>query len=317
VAGAIRWARFLLLRVQSPMRKLRPMNELLRTEQGELVRQRFIRLTTTIKTYEDKLVRLWLTNMKTYVPIDLKQTCLVDVEQHESMITTPTYRLSLFVNRLTSDDRVRSMFGKCRRANEKCHRWQYVRDPYGTMKPIEVRYRIALPMRLKQSLIECVYLEKQGVDVPESIIRIALQSDRFESMTDRLRSMLDDYHLTIASLDTNEVSLVQDDLEQLQQTIQSGLTRITWGALGHRDYLEQCQQQLNKLHSILNQIRKISTDIREHIDSIRSCTIDPIVPRHDDGEYCRCQWILLVRTSARFTRLQVHAHVCASCVSCH
>jgi hypothetical protein len=93
--------------------------------------------------------------------------------------------------------------------------------------------------------------------------------------------MLEDYHLTLASLDTIEVSLLQSYLDQIQKTIQPGTSRISFGEIGTLDYVNQCKKQLEQLHSILNQIRNISTDIREHLESFRFCVIDPIVPKHD------------------------------------
>jgi hypothetical protein len=116
------------------------------------------------------------------------------------------------------------------------------------------------------------------------IIETTLQYTKFEQLSNELCLMLEDYHLTLASLDTIEVSLLQSYLDQIQKTIKPGTSRISFGEIGTLDYVHECKKQLEQLHSILNQIRKISTDIREHLESFRLCVIDPTVPRNDDGK---------------------------------
>ena len=127
-------------------------------------------------------------------------------------------------------------------------------------------------------------MEKLGFLLPESIRQTTLQYPKFEQLSKELRLMLEDYHLTLASLDTIEVSLLQSHLDQLQTSIKPGTSRISFGEIGNIDYIKECRSRLEQLHSILNQIRKISSDIHEHLDSFRLCIIDPVVPRRDDGK---------------------------------
>ncbi|CAF4657927.1 unnamed protein product, partial [Rotaria sp. Silwood2] len=188
------------------------------------------------------------------------------------------------LNRVSiSIDSLRSIVNKLKLYKEKCHLYQYVFDPIGTKKKIEIKYLINYDPNLKESLIECYYLEKLGFNLPESIIQIKLQYSKYEQLSNELRLMLEDYHLTIASLDTIEVSLLQSYIDHIQIIIKPGRSRISFGEIGNLDYVNECKKQLEKFHSILNQIRKISLDIHEHLETFRFCIIDPIVPRHNDG----------------------------------
>ncbi|CAF0941568.1 unnamed protein product [Rotaria sordida] len=311
IAGAIQWARFLFTRIKLPMIKFRSVDRLLQSEQGVTAKNRFIETGIVLKEYEEELYTKWLDNIIKYLPIYLKQSLLIDAEQRPDLFlddnnnnnnnnqqfinNSPTYRLPLYItkkdlNRMSiSIDSSRSIVNKLKLNKEKCHLFQYVFDPIGTKKKIEIKYLINYDPNLKESLIECYYLEKLGFNLPETIQQIKLQYSKFEQLSNELRLMLEDYHLTIASLDTIEVSLLQSYIDQIQRTIKPGTSRISFGEIGNLDYVYECKKQLEKFHSILNQIRKISLDIHEHIETFRFCIIDPIVPRHNDGSLFTCR----------------------------
>ncbi|UJR10037.1 hypothetical protein I4U23_014260 [Adineta vaga] len=306
VSGAIQWVRFLFMRIKLPMMKLRSVDQLLQSEQGTAAKQRFIELGIRLKEYEDELYAKWLNAIVKILPIYLKQSLLIDAEQrpdlflhnhihHQFLVDTPTHRLPLYITKkgLTrmsiSNDVSRSIGNQLKSYKEKCHRFQYVLDPMDTKKKIEIKYLINYDPNLKESLIECYYLEKLGFNLPESILQTTLQYPKFEQLSNELRSMLEDYHLTLASLDTIEVSLLQSYLDQFQKLIKPGTSRISFGDIGAIEYVKECKHQLEQLHSILNQIRKISSDIREHLESFRFVVMDPIVPRHDDKSLFACR----------------------------
>ncbi|CAF0910630.1 unnamed protein product [Adineta ricciae] len=301
VSGAIQWARFLFTRIKLPMMKLRSLNQFLQSEQGAIVKQRFIDVGTQLKEYEDDLYAKWVGNCMKTLPNYLKQSLLIDVEQRPELFLdhhihhVPSHRLSLYaakkdIPRASLSSNIKQSLGnKLKSHKEKCHRLQYVNDTLGTKKKIEIKYLINYDADFKESLIECYNLEKLGFVLPESIRQTTLQYPRFEQLSKELRLMLEDYHLTLASLDTIEVSLLQSHLDQLQTSIKPGTSRISFGEIGTIDYIKECRNHLEQLHSILNQIRKISSDIREHLDSFRLCIIDPVVPRHEDGSLLTCR----------------------------
>ena len=293
IVGAIRWARFLFARIKIPMVKLRSMDQLLQSEQGTLAKQRFIEIGTVLKEYERELFAQWLSTAMKRLPLYIKQTLLINVDQRADLLQTgksPSYRLPLYVPRKDAADPPvkvsagRSMVDKLKRPKEQCHLAQYVLDPTGTGKKIEIKYLINYEPHLRESLIECYYLEKLGFDLPETLVQTALQYSKFEQLSNELQAMLESYHLTVASLDTIEVSLLQAHVDDLQRTIQLGAARRSFGDIGNLDYVARCKKELEQLHSVLNQIRKISADIREHLETFRSCIIDPVQPRSANAE---------------------------------
>ncbi|CAF1059416.1 unnamed protein product [Adineta steineri] len=304
ISGAIQWARFLFTRIKLPMVKFRTIDQLLQSEQGISAKHRFIEVGTILKEYEEELYTKWLDNITKILPVYLKQNLLIDAEQrsdlflnnsiqvipNSSIYQLPIHVIKKDINHMSiSNDSTRSIANKFKLYKEKCYLFQYVFDPMDTKKKIEIKYLINYNSNLKESLIETYYLKKFGFNLPESIIQTTLQYSKFEQLSNELHIMLEDYHLTIASLDTNEVSLLQTYLDQIQQTIKPGTSRISFGEIGTIDYVHECKKQLEQLHSILNQIRKISSDIHEHLESFRLCVIDPIVPRHDNGNLFTCR----------------------------
>ena len=282
------------------MIKFHSVDQLLQSDQGTIAKHRFMEVGIMLKEYEEELYKKWLDIVIKTLPNYLKQSLLIDAGQRpdlflvndkhqQSISRSPTYRLPLYVNQneinriSTLIDTPCSIVYKLKLNKEKCHLFQYVFDPMGTKKKIEIKYLINYDTNLKESLIECYYLTKLGFRLPESINQIILQYSKFEQLSNELRLMLEDYHFTIASLDTIEVSLLKSYVDQIQRTIKPGTSRILFGEIGNLDYINECKMQLQQFHSILNQIRKISLDIREHLESFRYCIMDPIVPRHEDG----------------------------------
>ncbi|CAF4468837.1 unnamed protein product [Rotaria sp. Silwood2] len=151
--------------------------------------------------------------------------------------------IKFHLNRVSiSIDSLRSIVNKLKLYKEKCHLYQYVFDPIGTKKKIEIKYLINYGSNLKESLIECYYLEKLGFNLPESIIQIKLQYSNYEQLSNELCLMFEDYHLTIPSPDSVEVSLLQSYIDHIQIIIKPGTSRISFGEIGSlltcREYFE-------------------------------------------------------------------------------
>lgn len=273
------------------MTKFLSVDQLLQSEQGTIAKQRFIEVGTILKEYEEELYKKFLDNIIKNLPIYVKQNLLIDAEYRTTELAyhPSSYQLPLYITKKDQNhitpaiNPTRSIVDKLQLYKEKCHVFQYALNPLGTKNKIEIKYLINYDPNFRESLIECQYFEKLGLNVPESIRQITLQHRKFEKLTDELCSMLEDYHLTIASLNTTEVSLLQSYIDQMQSIIHPGTTRISFGEISNFDYISQCKKQLEQFHSILNQIRKISSDVREHMEAIRFCVIDSIIPRHDDG----------------------------------
>lgn len=260
VAGAIRWSRFLFSQIRIPMEKFRLMEQFLPSEQGAVAKERFVQIATMLKEYENQLFSRWLERMKLELPIFLKRNLLIEAAENET-------KRQKFPRRV-----------------EKCRLAQFVLESNGTKQKIEIRYFVSSISELREALSECSHLEQLTFHLPESFVQTTFQLNQFERLAERLRAMLDDFHRTLASFDTIEVSLLHAHIDELQRTIQPGASRISWADITNLDYVEQCEKQLVQFHSILNQIRKICADIREHLETFRFSLVDPIVPRDELGE---------------------------------
>ncbi|CAF1262776.1 unnamed protein product, partial [Didymodactylos carnosus] len=327
-SGAIAWARFLLTRIKLPMIKFRSVDQLLQSEVGLDVKRCFIELGNMINQYEQTLYDRWIEMVVKNLPLYLKQSLLIDAEERPDLFMSnatspplngqgdgqlninirldgPSYKLPLYITSknkyvdnisstlqmkyVQKQQNQRSIATKLSTGTEKCNIYQYVLDPTSTGQKIEIKYLVCYDPDLKESLTECKYLETLGYELPDIVQQTTLQHSKFENLSNQLRIMLEDYHLLLASLDTTEVSLLETHLDQLQTALKPGASRISWGEVSASEYVQLCQTHLNRLHSLLNQIRKNSADIQEHLQSFRTCAIDPVVPRHDDGTLYNCR----------------------------
>lgn len=272
------------------MIKFRSVDQLLQSEQGTAAKQRFIEVSTRLKEYEDELYANWLNTISKIVPMYLKQNLLIDVQHHPELLLNdqnPAYRLPLYAPK--KDTHRVSIAHKLQASKDKSPHVQYVPDPMGTNHQIQLRYLINYNANLKEALTECSHLEKLGFHLPESLVEITLQFPKFEDLSNELHSMLEVYHLTLASLDVNEISLLHSHLEQLERIIRPATSRISFGELGTFDFVQQCKEKLAELHSILNQLRNITTNIQEHLETFRLCVLDPIVPKQENGALYPCR----------------------------
>ncbi|CAF4724642.1 unnamed protein product, partial [Rotaria sp. Silwood2] len=67
-------------------------------------------------------------------------------------------------------------------------------------------------------------------------------------LSNELCLMFEDYHLTIPSPDSVEVSLLQSYIDHIQIIIKPGTSRISFGEIGNLDYINDCKKELEKFH---------------------------------------------------------------------
>ena len=255
------------------------MKKLRHFEQVDQAKQRFIQLANMFKDYEKKLFDDWLKSFT----IGLKETLLIDLVQSDDdllvekkMARVARCRLPLFI-----DDS--SMKNLTRQSNERCRLSQVVLHPFDPKKNVEIRFLIRSNRSFSQMCLESFYLQRLNFNLPQSIIEFTFQSKKIDDISRDLRSMIENYHLLLSSLDAIEVSLLKTHLDQLNQTIRTGATTITWADLGLEDYVRHCEKKIEQFQSILNEIRHIFHEIHEHREAIRLCQLDSTIPCRADG----------------------------------
>lgn len=92
-------------------------------------------------------------------------------------------------------------------------------------------------------------------------------------MVESLQAMLQNLYAVADLLNAAEKKLLHSNLNDIKRIIKPGLSRLNWNSLGIPEYLVKCNQEINKVSSLVNQIRKNSSNINHIIDQISQCIL--------------------------------------------
>ncbi|KAI9351727.1 dynein heavy chain, N-terminal region 1-domain-containing protein [Zopfochytrium polystomum] len=121
---------------------------------------------------------------------------------------------------------------------------------------------------LKDIIKEAKYLDKLGFTIPEAALNVALQEEKYYAFVEHLESMLKNYHEVVGSLDAAEHKLLSQHIGELHRVMKPGLTRLNWNSLGIPDFIQRCNQEINKFSSMVNQIKKNAANVASAVDMI-------------------------------------------------
>ena len=142
-------------------------------------------------------------------------------------------------------------------------------DAFPLHETIKVNFR----PELKDIIKESKYLDKIGFTIPEAALNVALQEDKYYNLVENLNSMLRNLRNVVEPLNAAERKLLLTHLNEVKRIMKPGLTRLNWNSLGIPEYIHKCNQEINKVSSLVNQIRKNSANITHIIDQISSAIL--------------------------------------------
>ncbi|KAJ1496773.1 Dynein heavy chain 10, axonemal [Coelomomyces lativittatus] len=70
-------------------------------------------------------------------------------------------------------------------------------------------------------------------------------------------------------------------MAELHRVLKPGLTRLNWTSLGISDFIQKCNQEINKFSSLVNQVRKNSANVSHVVDQIARATIIKAPPENE------------------------------------
>jgi dynein heavy chain len=85
----------------------------------------------------------------------------------------------------------------------------------------------------------------------------------------------------IEPLNVAERKLLQSHLTEIKRVMKPGLLRLNWNSLGIPEFIQKCNLEINKVASLMNQIKKNSTNINHIIDSISHAILVKEPPAED------------------------------------
>ncbi|XP_043835576.1 dynein axonemal heavy chain 10 [Dromiciops gliroides] len=254
VAGAIYWERSLFYRIKHTILRFQEVEEMLDSDRGGEVKQKYLEVGRRMKEYEDRKYEIWRDWTEQSLPSLLKKSLLA--KARVTGYSTPDYGGPSL---LVSDD-----------AETTTDKGTY--------------FIINFSPALKEIINETKYMEQLGFIVPELARNVALQEDKFLRYTEGIRHMLDHYYTLLGTLNEAETSLLEDQSQELSRVFRAGYKRLNWNSLGIADYLFRCKEAMGKFESLVHQIHKNSEDIASRLALIEAANLFKFSAPKNDKE---------------------------------
>ncbi|XP_044296574.1 dynein axonemal heavy chain 10 isoform X1 [Varanus komodoensis] len=243
-AGAIYWARSLFYRIKHTIVRFQEVEELLSSEHGKEVKQKYLEVAKRMKEYEDMKYDQWRENTEEKLPILLKKTLLAKVHPSGAVIQANLESLE-----------------QTPRSDEP--------DVVEKMMSFTVNFS---PM-LREIINETKYMEHLGFPIPEIARNVALQEDKLLRYTDNIKQILEQYQKLIATLNEAEIQLLEEHMQDIWRVFRSGHKRLNWNSLGIADYILRCSQAIGKFESLIHQVHKNAEDMSNKLSLIESTNL--------------------------------------------
>lgn len=153
-------------------------------------------------------------------------------------------------------------------------------------KNIEIRYVIPSNSSLKRTIVESKHFQRLGFVVPQPIADLMFQSEKIDEISEKIRPIVEKFHLTFSCLTPIEFSLLKTNFDRFEELLVEATSVVRWADFGCFQFVENLGKELEKIDSILKEIRKIFSEIDEHRQTIRTALLDPIVESRN-FESCR------------------------------
>ncbi|XP_038229191.1 dynein axonemal heavy chain 10 [Dermochelys coriacea] len=255
MAGAIYWSRSLFHRIKHTIIRFQEVEELLASERGKEVKQKYLEVAKRMKEYEDLKYDHWRDWTEQTLPVLLKKTLLAKVHPSGTIVQA---NLELTDQSLHSEE------------VDTGEKWS--------------RYAVNFSPKLQEVINETKYMEQLGFPVPEIARNVALQDHKFLRYTNGMKQMLDHYHKLMETLNEAEIQLLDDHIQELWRVFRSGYKRLNWNSLGIGDYIVRCTQAIGKFESLVHQIHKNAEDINNKLLLIESTNLFKSPPLKNEDE---------------------------------
>jgi len=121
---------------------------------------------------------------------------------------------------------------------------------------------------LKTLIREGKYLDRLGFEVPDMVLNITLQEDKYHDSVQRCTKMLNRYHGLLDSLSESEKMMLTQQLRDLTKTVTQGFDPINWNSLHIPAYIEKCNKAIDLFQAMQELIRSSTSKIEERLASI-------------------------------------------------
>ncbi|VDP78569.1 unnamed protein product [Echinostoma caproni] len=305
-AGSISWARLILSTVKvSILRFINSQPDILDEDEGKAVKARYVSLADELRKYEISRHHAWETEVNAIVSLRLSQPVLfkhtnpVAYDQKAQAISPPptwwagakgdtgtvlnpptppqAQLIRQFFNdpANTTGTLTRTYSSNLQRNHGSAVSWtsQGERTSLGTSPTMQEGalpvYEVNFDSKLWGVIQEAARIELFNLPLPEIARFLGLRHSYYQNMVLQLQRMVDRYEEIRAQLDPLKVTLMENSLRNLVNTIDRGVFYLNWDSLVVDEYLEHCDRRLKRAENHIKEVDRCF-DILERIGTLIS-----------------------------------------------
>ena len=136
---------------------------------------------------------------------------------------------------------------------------------------------------IMQLMREAKYLQRMGIDVPESARMVLLQEEKFKHYYNQLNYALGEHGRVLSQILQVARPLLGPHLDDLERRLQPGMYILTWTSMNIDGYLHRIHAGLSKLEQLVSQI---NTMVESRIESnLKAISKTPLVDLPADQSF--------------------------------
>jgi dynein heavy chain len=119
------------------------------------------------------------------------------------------------------------------------------------------RLLVNFDKEIMQLMRETKYLQRMGVEVPESAKMVLLQEEKFKHYFNELGYVLKEHARVMASINPVAKPLLAPHVEDLEKRISPGLYILTWTSMNIDGYLRRVHDGLGRLEELISKLNDV------------------------------------------------------------
>jgi len=142
---------------------------------------------------------------------------------------------------------------------------------------VKGKYKVNFDPNLRVIIREAKFLDRIGMEIPPTIVNIALQEKDYMMHIDGLNKLLRSYNSALGDLRAVEKKLLFKDITKLQGKMNKGLENHNWFSLSISEYIEECNKEIEQFKDTKSRVLQQASNIEKQVQTIENaCIIRPI-----------------------------------------
>jgi dynein heavy chain len=124
-------------------------------------------------------------------------------------------------------------------------------------------FKVNFNPKLKVIIREAKFLDRIGLDIPHTIVSIALQDKEYMRHVDKLNQLLRSYNSALGDLRIIEKKLLTREISKLNAKMEKGTKNHNWFSLSISTFIKECQSAIDSFKEIKGRVLQHARNIEK------------------------------------------------------